>query len=310
MSARPFAFEGDPTHENERYRLLLEITDVVARAETLPEAIQAISAPVLALTGSDLLNLSLYDQRHGHMRTHYWKKNEESGEFVPLSVEEAASGWVWKHQEPVTIPDTEREGRFPGFTPLLRNHGIRSYVAVPMTTPSNRFGALALGKSIPQASSEEDVELLSRIAMMGAIVLEKDRANRAFEEQQSLVTISRELSSILEWEKLLPAVLSSLRSIARYKWAVLSLLDEDGKSVRPYGDGPELEPFVTRNCGPTRSNTFRPRNSDARGCTLYRGRFASDGSAIGESHVWTSDAVGLQRALDCAQPGLGSVECG
>ncbi|MGA7630809.1 MAG: sigma 54-interacting transcriptional regulator [Terriglobales bacterium] len=271
MSARPFAFEGDPTHENERYRLLLEITDVVARAETLPEAIQAISAPVLALTGSDLLNLSLYDQRHGHMRTHYWKKNEESGEFVPLSVEEAASGWVWKHQEPVTIPDTERERRFPGFMPLLRNHGIRSYVAVPMTTPSSRFGALALGKSIPQASSEEDVELLSRIAMMGAIVLEKDRANRAFEEQQSLVTISRELSSILELEKLLPAVLSSLRSIARYKWAVLSLLDEDGKSVRPYGDGPELEPFVNHGTAVPLDQTLSGHAIRTREVALYTG---------------------------------------
>ncbi|MFY9903863.1 MAG: sigma 54-interacting transcriptional regulator [Terriglobales bacterium] len=244
MSARPIAFEGDGPPESERYRLLLEITEAVARAQTLPEAIQAISAPVLALTKGDLLNLSLYDQRHGRITTRYWKKNAESGEFAPLAVEEAAGGWVWKHQEPLTIPDTEREARFPGFTPLLRDHGIRSYVAVPMTTASIRFGALGLGKRSPEIPNNDEVKLLSRIAMMGAVVLEKDRAKRSFEEQQSLVTISRELSSILELDKLLPAILHSLRSIARYQWAVLSLLDEDGKSVLPYGDGPELEPFV------------------------------------------------------------------
>ena len=80
MSARPIAFEGDGPPESERYRLLLEITEAVARAQTLPEAIQAISAPVLALTKGDLLNLSLYDQRHGRITTRYWKKNAESGE--------------------------------------------------------------------------------------------------------------------------------------------------------------------------------------------------------------------------------------
>ncbi len=269
MSASPFAFGGDPLSENERYRLLIEITDALARAETLPEAIQAITAPVLALTGGDLLNLSLHDQRRDCMKTQYWTRNEEKGEFVPLSVEEAASGWVWKYQEPVTITDTEREGRFPGFTALLRNHGIRSYVAVPMTTPSTRFGALGLGKRIPEVPKGEEVELLSRIAMMGAIVLEKDRAKRAFEEQQSLVTISRELSSILDLEKLLPAILSSLRGIARYQWAVLALLDEDGETVEPYGDGPELEPFVSHGATVPMEQALSGRAIQAREVAVY-----------------------------------------
>lgn len=269
MSARRFSFEGDTPPENERYRLLLEITDAVARAQTLPEAIEAISAPVLALTGGDLLNLSLYDQRQGYMRTQYWKRNEESGEFVPLSVEEAASGWAWKNQEPVTISDTEREGRFPGFTPLLRNHGIRSYIAVPVTTPSERFGALGLGKRIPEVPNSEEVELLSRFAMMGTIVLEKERAKRAFEEQQSLVTISRELSSILELEKLLPAILSSLRSIARYQWAVLSLLGEDGNYVQPYGDNPELESFVNHGTSVPLDHALAGRAVQTREVALY-----------------------------------------
>ncbi|HSZ60964.1 MAG TPA: sigma 54-interacting transcriptional regulator [Terriglobales bacterium] len=269
MSVRPFAFEGDPPPENERYRLLLEITDAVARAQTLPEAIEAISAPVLALTGADLLNLSLYDQRQGKMKTRYWKKNEESGEFVPLPVEKAASGWVWKNQKPVMIPDTEHEGRFPEFTPLLRDHGIRSYVAVPMTTPSNRFGALALGKRVPLASSDDDIALLSPIATMGAVVLEKDRVSRAFEEQQSLVAISREVSSILELDKLLPAILSSLRSIVRYQWAVLAVLEEDGKGVQPYGDGPDLEPFVNHGVAVPIEQALFGRAIQTREVVLY-----------------------------------------
>ena len=244
MSESRVALKGDPLSERNRYRLLLEITDVVARSNSLPDAFKELASPVLALTGGELLNLSVHDPRRDCMLTHYWKKNNESGEFGALPVDEAATGWVWKHQEPVAIPDTEREERFPGCVPVLLNHGVRSYTVLPMSTPSRRFGALGLGKNVPEALGNEDVEFLARVALMGALALEKERAQRAYEEQQSLVAISRELSSSLELEELLPAILSSVRSIARYDRAVLSLLDEGGKSLHRYGDALEWEPFV------------------------------------------------------------------
>ncbi|MGD0469167.1 MAG: sigma 54-interacting transcriptional regulator [Terriglobales bacterium] len=109
---------------------------------------------------------------------------------------------------------------------------------------SDKTTAERLGKSVPGTLKGEDVEFLSRVALMGALALERDRAHRAFEEQQSLVAISRELSSSLELEKLLPLILSSVRSIARYDRAVLSLLDEDGKNVHLYGDALGWESFL------------------------------------------------------------------
>ena len=225
MSANRVALEGNDSFEQSRYRLLLEITDVVARAESLPDAFRELAPPVLALTGGELLNLSLYDPRRDCMQTHYWKKNQESGEFTVSPVDEAASGWAWKNQQPIAIPDTERELRFPGCVPVLLNHGVRSLTVLPMSTPSSHFGALGLGKNVPEVLDNEDVEFLSRFALMGALALEKERAHRAFEEQQSLVAISRELSSSLELEKLLPVILSSLRSIARYERCLLYTSD-------------------------------------------------------------------------------------
>jgi formate hydrogenlyase transcriptional activator len=230
--------------EHERYQLLLEITEVVARAQSLPDAFEELAPPVLALTGGELLNLALHDPRRDCMVNHYWKKNQESGEFEAAPVDEAATGWAWKHQEQVAIADTEREQRFPSCISVLLNHGVRSYTVLPMSTPSRHFGALGLGKSVPEALKGEDVEFLSRVAIMGALALEKERANRAFEEQQSLVAISRELSSCLDLEKLLPVILTSLRSIARYDRAILCLLDEHGKNVHSYGDALQWESFV------------------------------------------------------------------
>jgi formate hydrogenlyase transcriptional activator len=247
MSETGVALEGGSSADRNRYQLLLEITDLLGRAKSLPDAFKELAAPVLALTGGELLNVSLHDSRLDCMRTHYWKKNQESGEFDALPVDEVASGWAWKHQEPIAIADIEREQRFPGGVHVLLNHGVRSYTALPMSTPSGHFGVLGLGKSVPEALTGEDVEFLSRLALIGALALEKEKANRIFEEQQSLVEISRQLGSSLDLEKLLPSILASLRSIARYQRADLALLDEEGKNLRLFGDVPAWQPYVNQD---------------------------------------------------------------
>jgi len=94
---------GSPSADHDRYRLLLNITDLIARAQSLPSAFKELAPPVLALTGGELLNLSLHDPRRDCMLTQYWKRNHESGEFEALAVDEAASGWAWKHQQAIAI---------------------------------------------------------------------------------------------------------------------------------------------------------------------------------------------------------------
>ena len=78
MSEGGVALEGYPGLEGSRYRLLLEVTDRVARTESLPDALKELAPPVLDLTGGELLNLSLHDPRRNCMLTQYWKKNRES----------------------------------------------------------------------------------------------------------------------------------------------------------------------------------------------------------------------------------------
>src|SRR5579859_6008595 len=247
MSKDDGAVEGETSPESARYRLLLEITDLVARAKSLPDAFKEIAPPVLTMTGGELLSLSLHDARRDCMVNQFWKRNEESGSFDTCPVEKGVMGWAWKHQERIAIPDTEREQRFPGCMPLWLNQGVRSYTVLPVSTPSSRFGALGLGKSVPdEVLNNDDVEFLSRVAVMGALALEKEKAHRACEEQQCLVAIGRELSSSLDLDKLLPIILSSLRSIARYESTVLCLLDGESKNVERYGEALDWEPLHNR----------------------------------------------------------------
>src|SRR5579862_209487 len=233
MSESPRADEGIPASEHQRYRLLLQITDLVARTEHLPDVFKELAPPVLELTGADLLYLSLQDPLQNRMLTRYWKKNRDSGEFDPLPVDHAVTAWAWAHQQPVVIPDIEHDQRFPAAATLL-NRGVRSYAVFPLSTTTGRLGALGIGNGLPVALPREDVEFLLRIALMATLALEKDAARRSAEEQESLLAITRLLTSNLQLDKLLPLILASVRGIARYRQATLSLLAEDGKSVRRY----------------------------------------------------------------------------
>jgi formate hydrogenlyase transcriptional activator len=241
MSESQSEIAENSSSEPQRYRLLSEIIDAVARTGNLTEAFHRLAAPVLELTGGELLNLSLHSPYRDRMLTRYWKKNGDSGEFDAFAVDEVATGWAWKHQQPIAIPDIECDPRFSAIAPVLRNHGVRSYTVVPMSTRSSRFGALAVGKGVTEALPQEEIEFLSRIALMGAQALEKEAAQGSLEEQQSLFAISRELSLSLQSVNLLPVILSSVRNIARYERAVLCLLDEGGKTLHRYGELLEWE---------------------------------------------------------------------
>ena len=257
MASDPIVAEVLP--EETRYRLLIELADLVDRSRDLSQAFQEFAPPLLSLTKSEFLSVSLHDPHRGCMRTNYWKKNRESGEFEDLPIDLAATGWSWKHQETLAIDDLEREQRFPGCKPVLLDHGVRSYTVLPISTRSRQFGALGLGKSVPGQVSDEDVEFLSRVALIGALSLEREKAYKALEEQQSLVEISRQLSSSLELDKLLLAFLDSVRNIARYGRTALALLDQEGNSVEMYGSEQEWGSLVDHETALPLEQSFSKR---------------------------------------------------
>src|SRR5882757_4899314 len=226
------------SRERLRDRLLLATTDVVVRARNLPDLFKELAPRILSLTGCEFLKFSLHDPHQNCMITHYWKKNQESGQFDAFALDECVSGWVWMRQEAMTIPDVEKEKRFPACMQDLRKHGVRSYSMFPLTTSACRYGALGLGRSVAEAPDSEDVEFFGRVAFVVALALENQEAHHAGEEQrerlQGLVTIGQELSSSLELETLLPIVFANLRQITSYDHAVLALLEEDKKFLRVY----------------------------------------------------------------------------
>src|SRR5438105_567855 len=118
------------------------------------------------------MGVGIYDQKANEMRT------KSYGEpAVPLKVpnfapEETFSWWVYQHQQPLIIPSLDAETRFPAVAEMLKNRGVRSVCALPLTTVHRRLGGLAMGSTEADAYSREEVSFLSLVANQVALAVD------------------------------------------------------------------------------------------------------------------------------------------
>ena len=216
--------------------ILLAITDLIADSDSLPELFGHLAPLLRKLTECELVNFALYDSAQDRMATHYPEKENEMGLWRTSRVEDSPEGWVWQNQEELTIPDLGREKRFPQALSTLLNLGIRSYRVFPVSTSKQHYGAMGTGRSAMEVEGSLDVSLLQTVARLVALAVETRQIHRQWQEQleraQSLVAISRELSSTLQLEQLVPLVFARMRPITNYDYARLTLLDTDKRWLR------------------------------------------------------------------------------
>ena len=306
---------GRPAHASEQcgYTSLLEVADLIVRAQSLPELFQELAPRVQKVTGCEFVSFSLHDRDRNCMLAHYWMKDQRIGEPDAFAVEDCASGWVWQHQETMAIPDLEQEQRFATSLEGLRGHGIRSYSLLPMSTPQHRYGALGLGKSEPTALDMQDMEFLDRVAEMVALAVENQETRRAWEAQQerlqSVVAISQELRSSLEQERLVPIIFANLRRIINYDNAFLGLLEEDNRFLRVHAvdgmPGPELR-FGGRLM--ELAEAAAAQAIEKRKVTFFSGEDLDKlGDGDDKRNARAGDRIRLQCATAFGQPGPGFV---
>jgi formate hydrogenlyase transcriptional activator len=80
---------------------------------------------------------------------------------MDFPVEDSIAGWVWQHQQPLTI-DTADETRFPEFARALLESGIRSFCGVPLMIAEKRIGVLGLASTKPEAFADFKLQFMQR----------------------------------------------------------------------------------------------------------------------------------------------------
>src|SRR2546426_11293674 len=160
------------TTRSKRYEALLRVSQTLISIRSSEELFSILALELRAVVNFYVMGVGIYDEKAHEMNT-----NSYGEPGVPLQVpkfapEETFSWWVYQHQQPLIIPSLDAETRFPAVAEMLKNRGIRSVCALPLTTVNRRLGGLAVGSIEADAYSREEVSFLSLVANQVALAVD------------------------------------------------------------------------------------------------------------------------------------------
>jgi len=131
-------------HPRRQLEALLEVSEIIAQHRDLKTLFHELAIRLHSVVDSDFLTLVLHDPSKNVMRLHVLETREEIDKPLGMEhpVDGSPSGWVWQTQQPFIVEDVLTEPRFKEFLGKLKDEGVRSFAALPLTTAQRRLGAM------------------------------------------------------------------------------------------------------------------------------------------------------------------------
>src|SRR5215470_19976196 len=227
ISAPETALAAPPEYSRRQLEALLEVSEAIAQQRDLPALFHDLAVRLHSVVEFDYLTLILHDPEKNVMRLHILESDQRTD--VPIGhehpVDEHASGWVWKTQEPFVVNDTHEETRFPNYMAILREKNVRALALVPLTTAQRRVGAMGFGRITRGWIS--DLHFLQRVASQVAVAVDNAlnlQSSQAYQRQLAwerdrlrvLLDLNNVLVTSRELPELLGGIVSTLQRVIRH----------------------------------------------------------------------------------------------
>jgi PAS domain S-box-containing protein len=156
----------------ERYEALLRVSQTLISIRSSEELFSILARELRAVVNFYVMGVGIYDEKAHEMDIKSYGEPGLPLQAPKFAPEETFSWWVYQHQQPLIIPSLEAETRFPAVAEMLKNRGVRSVCALPLTTAHRRLGGLAVGSIEADAYSREEVSFLSLVANQVALAVD------------------------------------------------------------------------------------------------------------------------------------------
>src|SRR5436190_16842640 len=120
----------------EQYRALLQVSEAIAANRHLPDLIRDLSVRLQEAVQFDYISLILHDPQRDVLRLQILETPIETTITTgfEMAVDESPAGEAFRTQEPFIAANVEGETRYPVLLQLMRDHNIKSYCSLPLTT--------------------------------------------------------------------------------------------------------------------------------------------------------------------------------
>ena len=258
----------DLTHDRDRLRLLLEVSESIASHRELEELFRDLAQRLPTIVPFDFINAVLHDPARDVMRL-WLLVTSKPTTFSPgleLPVDESPGGLVWKTQQPLAVNDITLERRFPKLMVMLRENGIQSFCVVPLTTAQRRLGAMGFGSLQRRNYQDSELNFMQQVAKQVAVAVDNALAYEQIAQLKDKLTkeklyLEEEIQTDYNFEEIigdsqaLKRVLKEVQTVAATDSTVLIL----GET----GTGKELVARALHNLSDRRERTFVKLNCAA-----------------------------------------------
>ena len=237
----------DLTHDRNRLRLLLEVSESIASHRDLDQLLRDLARRLPEIVPFDYINVVLHESARNVMRLWLLVTSQPTTirPGLELPVDESPGGLVWKTQESIMVEDVAIESRFPQLMAMLSENRVRSFCAVPLTTAQRRLGAMGFGSLQQRTYQEAEIKFMQQVASQIAVAVDNalnfERAHQAeketrrqFERERLMLEITNAVVSHLDLRDLLRAVSSCLRRVIPHDLAGLALYDPGTQQLLAY----------------------------------------------------------------------------
>jgi formate hydrogenlyase transcriptional activator len=215
--------------ESGLYQALFELAQSISGHSDLEGLCRGLVRSLTPVIDLDYLGLVLYDHSQDLLRLHAitGMSADAYHSVATMTVDENPAGWVWQNQQPLAIPDLDREERWPGFISKIRQSNVRSLMFLPLTNADRRLGVLGFGKRNVYNPSETEIAFLLRVASESAVTLDahlmQQELRRQYDRLQVLFDITNALVSKLAPDQLFSSISGELGKVTEHDIAVITL---------------------------------------------------------------------------------------
>jgi formate hydrogenlyase transcriptional activator len=151
---------------------------------------------------------------------------------------ETIAAWVHEHQETVVLGTLDWETRFPPSIRMMRQAGLQSVCAFPLTTAHRRLGSLVIASIRRNAYSPEQVRFCALVANQIALAMD-DAANfgasqRAQERLELLLDLTNRVVSSLNLRDVLREISGNIRRVMQCDGVGIDLPSPEDQKLRLY----------------------------------------------------------------------------
>lgn len=235
-----------PVTLDARYRALVDVAGVLASHVELQDLLHSLRGLIEPLIHFEFLAVYLRDPQNASI-TLRLKETRKPIEIPPggasYSLQDSYPGIASRTGRSVYVPSVQPGGPAP--TERLLQNDIRSFCAVPLTTPRRELGALAFGDQSEDAYQPADVEFMERVAQLVAVAVENALSLETVRKQQValeserdhlglLLDVTNAVVTELDIRDLFRAVAPALKHCCMADAAALTLYDAEAHVLRKH----------------------------------------------------------------------------